>query len=246
MPSQIDYVIAAGVFLAAFLFITAFVSNYASSSFSALQTTDLRESALAVLDSVERNQGGSKVTDIGLGTNAYTFQIRLTNTGASAKNDSSSFKLSDVGYGGADRNSVSISDGEAQLPYALGGDLYTFNAEVPPEDKSITVWFDDDSSFSPHSTTIPTVEDTLSSTLYQVERSRVVQYKLLQALSATQYAGLKEGFDFRIRLVSVAGSEYFSYGQVPPQTNVIALQRPILFQTQNAAVIKGYMIAEVW
>jgi hypothetical protein len=246
MPSHIDYVIAAGVFLGAFLFLTAFVGNYASSSFAAIQTTNLRENALAVLSGVERNEGGTKITDFGLGTDAYSFQLILDNRDSQAKNDSSSFKLSDAGYGSADKNSVSIQDGDSILQFALGGDLFTFNAEAPPGKKAIAVWFDDDSAFEPHSTTIFTVPDEVNHTLGPVERSRVVQYKLLQALSALPYGSIKEGFDFRLRLISTSGQEYFSYGLAPPQSNVIALQRPALFQTATAGVIKGYMVAEVW
>lgn len=245
MTSQIDYIIAAGIFLAAFLFITAFISSYSSSSLESLQTAGLRAKALAILGSVERPEGGVKITEIGLGTDAFAFQIKVENPG-SAKNESSSFRLSEVGYSNADRNSVAIRDGDTQLPYTLSGDVYTFNAEIPPGGKTLTVWFDDDSGFAPKSSAIPILEDLLPHRLLQVESARIVQFRHLQSLSDRPYETLREDFDFRLRLVSAGGLEYFRYGSTPPPSNVIALQRPVVFQTSGADYVKGYMIAEVW
>ncbi|GEM_PF-3138796 len=246
MPAQIDYVIAAGVFLGAFLFLTAFVSNYSNTSFSAILTTNLRESALAMLDGIGRDAGGNKITDFGLGTDAFTFQVRITNPGSSTGNDSTSFKLSDVGYPDADENSVSVQDGDTVIPHALAGGNFRFNTDVPPSDKTVSVWFDDDSNFPTKSSTVPNIADAFNSTLLQVERIRVVSYARLQALNATPYSSVREDFNFRISLVDRNGIDYYSYGEIPPEGNVIALQRPAVFQTQGAVYVKGYLIAQVW
>jgi len=75
--------------------------------------------------------------------------------------------------------------------------------------------------------------------------SLVISSYVLQNLASKQYAAIKEDFDFRIRIFDSGGATVFSYGQMPPLTSVIALQRPVLYES-GPEIVKGTFVAEVW
>jgi hypothetical protein len=65
-----------------------------------------------------------------------------------------------------------------------------------------------------------------------------------QRLASKQYLTIREDFDFRIRIVNATGT-VASYGQTPPLANVVALQKPALYEA-SGELMHGTFIVEVW
>jgi len=75
--------------------------------------------------------------------------------------------------------------------------------------------------------------------------SLVISSAVLQNLASKQYMAIREDFDFRIRIIDSAGATTFSYGLTPPLTNVVALQKPVLYQS-GSETRRGTFAIEVW
>jgi len=71
--------------------------------------------------------------------------------------------------------------------------------------------------------------------------SFVISSAAWQRLESKQYSSIKEDFDFRIRIRDINGTTVFSYGQTPPLASVVALQKPVLYESGI-----GTFMVEVW
>lgn len=74
--------------------------------------------------------------------------------------------------------------------------------------------------------------------------SLILSATSLQSLASRPYNTTKEDFDFRIRILD-GNTTVFSYGQQPPLTDIIALQKPVLYQS-GATTKRGTFMVEVW
>lgn len=72
----------------------------------------------------------------------------------------------------------------------------------------------------------------------------VVSSASLHRLALRSYSDIREDFDFRIRILD-ANTTVFEYGSTPPLADVVALQKPVLYES-SGAVSQGTFIVEVW
>ena len=74
---------------------------------------------------------------------------------------------------------------------------------------------------------------------------RFISSAALQRLASEPYAQIVEDVGFRIRIIDSAGAVAFAYGSTPPLANVVALSKPVLYES-GIERKPGTFIIEVW
>lgn len=206
---------------------------------------------------------GKKLRRLGLGTKAYKTIILVNNTAAFLRNASDPvaritnekvvFNISSL-IESYDLNSVMIYDDyNRSVPYQRAGQNFSFIVEVnATQERWYTVYFDDDSRrFVGPSSTVSGV-DNLTETAFTPERVDVIQYDKLAQVNLTNATHIKQGMglegSFRIKITDVeTNTTALDVGDTLPKTsNVVSLQRFVLFQNSTAGIRKGKMIVKVW
>jgi len=206
---------------------------------------------------------GLRLRRIGLKTTAYRFLILVNNTHQNYYNQSMnvtnltneliSFNYTILGFPKMDYKSTAIYDeNSSTVSYQISGDNITFKTNLNVnQSKWFTVYFDDDSIFEDRSTAI-TGTNNISEKTYPVEEIELLQYRKLMDLSSSNYTAVKNmsavNNNFRIRLFDTNTSTYFmTFGDdVPRHSNIVALQRYMLFQNETGGIRNGKMIVQVW
>ena len=246
---QIDYVLAAAIFLSAFVGTTIFVTDYASNLSAETEIASMRAYAISLLDLSDRQAFGTKISEQGIGTRAWRTYVSVTSPGEDS-NEVTKFRFLDVGFPAAttDYNSVAVYSSPGygnSIPFSRFADEVSWASPVSSGTNIFMVWFDDDSSFPDRSTGI-SGSDNLTQTVWRPEQVWVVQHNALQSLSAVSYSSAKEAYNFRIRLIE-GNTTAFSFGQVPtPSQNIIVASKPVLYQRSNADIGLAQMVVEVW
>ncbi|MEM7813713.1 MAG: hypothetical protein QW548_02315 [Candidatus Aenigmatarchaeota archaeon] len=73
----------------------------------------------------------------------------------------------------------------------------------------------------------------------------VISAAALERLASKPYSQIKEDFNFRMRLLDSSNTTVFSYGITPALANVVVLQRPVLYESEDS-MRSGMLIVEVW
>ena len=73
----------------------------------------------------------------------------------------------------------------------------------------------------------------------------IISEAALQRLAAKPYQEIREDFDFRIRLIDRANVTIFDYGGAPALTDVVALQKAVLYES-GSEIKPGTFVVEVW
>ncbi len=264
---QIDYIIAAGVFIAVFAYLIQYTTGYYAAVKDTSDILVLRSEALGLQSIADRGPEPDNWTSspdrLGLQTYAYRFYILVNNTQPYLINQSQpvidianelvSFNFSDMGFTGINYNSTVIyNESRSIVPYNISRSNITFRTNINANTTQwFTVYFDDDSNFTDTSTSI-TGSSNLTERIYPAERVSVLQYKKIRQLSNSNYTTVRNSADiknnFNIKIVDAGdNSTFMEYGgAVPRRGNVIALQRFIIYQNATAAIKNGKMIVQVW
>ena len=256
---QIDYIIAAGLFLMIFVVFITFATEYFSTTKESVRLMILRGEAIGLLGVAEQGYVPENWTEdsypsrIGLATTVYRFFILANNTGGGALTDELvQFNYTEIGFEGIDYNSTIVYDDNNTVSYNISRDMVTFKTDIEANEvKWFTVYFDDDSNFTDRSAVISGT-DSLSEKIYPVEEISLLQYKKIQLLNASNYTKMKNSSDiennFRIKIYDIGLNQTFlDYGgDLPAKGDVIALQRYVLYQNKTADIRNGRLTIRVW
>lgn len=266
MASQLDYVIAAGIFLTVFALMINYTTGYYSTAKDSISIMALKSEAMSMLGVADIGfvpaNWSSGPDIIGLQSYAYRFLILVNNTQPYLRNQNQSvtnltdelvaFNLSGLGFGG-DYNSVTIYDeNSTQLGYQISGSNITFKVNMDANtEKWFMIYLDDDSNFTSRSVAV-SGNDIIRETLYPIERISLLQYRNIQKLGASSYSLVKNTADiesnFHLQLTDLGTSgTVLDYGaDVPGSGNIIALQRYVVFQNETAGIRNGKLAIKVW
>ncbi len=256
--TQMDYMIAVGIFIVVFALVIQIVSNFFADT---IQNTNLRVMTSEATDLIGVAEDGFHPTLLGLATSAYRINVRVNNTPQywynqalpweDIANELVKINFTDFGIS-ADVNSTAVYDDSGnQAAYEISGNMITFVVNVPTGvTKNYTVYFDDDSNFSSQSVSQSGV-DNLSEIVSQAEKIYELQYRKIIMLNSSDYSSVKNSTglprDFRISVVDNFGGTFFQFGgTVPTAGNIIALRRFILFQNSTGGIRRGYLNVQVW
>lgn len=266
---QIDYVIAIGIFIVVFGVTINYLTNYFRTVEDPIRITTLRSQALSLMNIADfgffpDNWTNETYPDrIGLQSDAYRFYILVNNTQSNLVNQSQSvvdltnelvsFNYTYLGFSVVDYNSTAIYNETGSIvDYGRSGDTISFAVNISANSqKWFTVYFDDDSNFTDRTKTI-SGSNNLTEKIFSTEKISLIQYKKIQRLQAANYAKIKNStgtfFDFYLNITDVSrGVSIFAFGEnIPNETNVISLQRYVIYQNSTADIVKGRMLTKVW
>lgn len=266
MASQIDYLIAASIFIVVFAFIVNFVTDYYSGVRTAVQISSMKSQALSLLSiaDFEFEPNSSQPEIIGLHTDAYRVLILVNNTqtylinqsqsAVDQANEPVSFNLSTMGFPGINYNSTVIYDASnnSLVSYQRNSDNITFSTNINAnQHKFFLVYFDDDSNFTGTSSAI-TGTNTLREKIYPAEKISLIQWKKINILQSLNYGTVKNStgseYDFNILIKDVGtDSTVMEFGDaVPSRGTVISVQRFIIYQNSTAAIRDGKIVVRVF
>ncbi len=262
MATQIDYIVAAGVFILVIGFVLYFATDYLTSMRTSMSIMGLRSDAISLLSLAEREFENSTgdVKRIGLSTNAYRFWILLNNTQPNLVNQSLtpsdlSNELVEFNYGqmgfSANPQSTSIYENGTEIEREINGDTVSFVSDVDSEEeKWFAVYFDDDSNFTGSSGTVSGTNDVVEK-IFAVEKISLIQYKKIQYLGSLNYEALRNTTgvkNFRITIADNSDDEnILDYGGTAPREgNVVSINRYVLFQNETGGIRNGNLIVKVW
>lgn len=252
---QIDYIIAAGIFLAVFAFLIHYTTDYYSTTKGIAEIATLRSKAFSLLGMADMDYPDLDRERIGLHSYAYRLFILLNNTEGNLisgnvtdlSDEVVEFNLSSI-FSGADYNSTAIYYNENPVPYSRSGDIITFKTDISAnQSKFFTIYFDDNSNFTDRSVAI-SGSNRVGEQIYPVERISLLQYRNLEKLENSNYTAIKNNLgNLHISIYDLAGNLFFSFGDsVPRKGNIVALQRYILYQNSTAGVNNGKLVVRVW
>jgi hypothetical protein len=257
--SQIDFMIAMGIFLVIFASVVQFTTNFFITLREGTETVSLRSSALDMMYMADMGfiPDNWSLADypkkIGLQTDAYRFFILVNNTLAgNIASELISFNYSDLGFSNIDYSSTSIYDESSNtVAYQISGSNITFNTTMlSSQVKWFTVYFDDDSNFTSMSSSVSGTNN-LTETLYPVQEISLLQYRKIMKLNGTDYEKMKNSTSmnagFRITLLNEANSTIFDYGgTLPKSSTIISLKRRVLMQNSTAGIRYGSILVRIW
>lgn len=266
MASQIDYMIAASIFLVVFAFMVNFVTNYYADIRTTVVISSMKSQALSLLSIADFGfePDSSQPERLGLKSNAYRFLIVVNNNQSYLINQSESvinrgnelvsFNLTTMGFTNSDYNSTVIYDLSTNftVAYQRNTDLIRFNISINANQlKSFTVYFDDDSNFTGTSITV-TAGNNITERIYPVEEISLIQWKKLNELTQLSYGSVKNytslQYDFNILLTDVStGNTIMEYGDpLPGRGTVVSVERMVLYQNSTAGIGTGKIIVRVF
>lgn len=253
--TQIDFVIAASIFIITFALSMNFVTDYFSTIEDNTRIMSLRSEAFSLLGITEREPEPRNCVNncdrIGLHTNAYRFLILVNNTGGNLIDELVIFNYSYLGFTNIDYYSTTIyNESNEEVQYNVSGDTIKFKINISAnQEKWFTVYFDDDSNFTDRSVAISGT-DSITERIFPFENISVIQYRKIQLLNASNYSSLKDNLnvsDFRITIYDVKTNEtFFDYGGTLVEANVVAMKKFILYQNSTASIRGGKLVIKVW
>ncbi|MCD6557647.1 MAG: hypothetical protein J7K31_01280 [Candidatus Aenigmarchaeota archaeon] len=255
---QMDYILAIGIFLLMFSVLIVFSANYLQTMKNTLSVSLRRGTATDLLESITSYDSSwnysnvfSYPSKLGLKTDMYRFFVLVNNSQNYLKNQSGSLtaltnelvEINKTAFGFSfDENSILILDENGNsVGYNISGDNIIFNVNVSiNEARWFTVYFDDDSNFTDQTSFVNTSLNNITEVTYPLEKINVIQYKKVYDLNLSNYTAMKSAlgldYDFHIRLYNESGDTFLDYAtgydqsEIPERGNVIALQRPIIYQ----------------
>jgi len=266
MASQIDYMIAASIFLVVFAFTVNFVTNYYSDVRSTVVISSMKSQALSLLSiaDFEFQPNSSQPERLGLKSSAYRFLILVNNTQpylinqsqsvVDLANEQASFNLTTLGFPNSDYNSTVIYDinTSSTVSYQRNTDLVKFNASINENrHKFFMVYFDDDSNFTGVSSTA-TDSNNITEKIYPVEEISLIQWKKINELTQLSYGNVKNStglqYDFNILLNDLdTGSTIMEFGEsLPNRGTVVSVERLVIYQNSTAEIKSGKIIVRVF
>lgn len=262
--TQVDYVIALGIFIMAFGLIVTLTTDYYTNVTEISKIVVLRSGAIDMMDSLGREplplQWTTGPDVLGLGGSAYSFYILVNNTsphynntGVTAQNLSGELVSFNYSQLSIDVNSTVIYNETGHIvPYNMSGNIITFNVSVNAgEVKWFTVYYDDTSNFTARNISIQGANN-LTEKIYPAREIAVIEYREIQKLQNAAYTSVKSSIgmkdEFSVEVFNTVTNETFMAfgGTAPTRGNVISLERPVVFQNSTAAIIRGKIIVKVW
>lgn len=254
---QVDFVIAASLFIVIFAFVVISLTNYISTIRIQTNSLGIKAEAFSLLDLTERNFSPNK---IGLGTQIFRFYVIINNSQThmidplkpigNLTDELVNINFSDYGINKDINSTVIYDENNSLVDYQITSiDNITFLISIQANSvKTYTIYFDDDSNFTSRSVVLSGT-DNLTEKVIKPEKINAIQFKSLQVINATNYeltrnsTGVKN--NFRIRLVD--NTTFFSYGPEPPREgDVVSLQRYVLYQNSTCDINNGLIIVDVF
>jgi len=266
MASQIDYMIAASIFLVVFAFTVSFVTNYYSDIRTTVVISSMKSQALSLLSiaDFEFQPNSSQPERLGLKTKAFRFLVVVNNSQnylinqsqsvVDLTNEQVSFNLTTMGFSNSNYNSTIIYDlsNNNTVSYQRNTDLVRFNVSINAnQHKFFMVYFDDDSNFTGVSSTA-TNSNNISEKIYPVEEISLIQWKKINQLSELSYGNVKNStameYDFNILLNDLdTGSTIMEFGEsLPSRGTIVSVERFVIYQNSTAAIRSGKIIVRVF
>ncbi len=264
MATQIDYMIAAGIFILIIGFVLHFTTGYLADMRTSMSVTDLRSGALSLLSVSSRDfeTFNGETKRIGLASDAYRFWILMNNTkqnlvntsmdAQNLENETIQFNYSQMGFGGIDYNSTVIyENGTVEIQRQLDRESVTFKANIGiNESKWFLVYFDENSNFTMSTQTISGT-NSVREKFFPAHKVSVVQYRKIQQLTSMDYEHLRNttGIEnFRITISDLSDSQNIADygGSLPKEGNIVSLGRRIVFQNQSGSIRNGNLVIRVW
>jgi len=266
---QIDYVIAIGIFIIIFGVTINYITNYFKTVEDPIKVTTLRSEAVSLMGIADRGFYPENWTNesypvrIGLQSDAHRFLILVNNTQGNLLNQSRtvgdltnelvSFNYSSLGVSYPDYNSTMIyNESGGVVGYSRSGDVITFSASITANSaRWFTVYFDDDSNFTDRTVSI-SGSNNLAEKIFPVEDISLLQFRKIQSLQNSGYERMKNStgvfFNFYISMNDInTGASVLFFGEnAPNETNVISLQRYVIYQNSTAGVSRARMLVKVW
>lgn len=266
---QVDFIVAAALFIVVFGLIVQLVTNYFTTAESTAEINTLTGEALSLLGVADFGytpDGWSSSGDVdrlGLASRAYRLYIAVDNSkpfylnqsqnATDLTNELVSFLYSDLGFANIDTNSTEIYESGARVPYNINGNNITFRTDISANTaKTFTVYFDDDSNFTSRSAGIDG-NNTITETVHFVQPISVLQYRKMQTLNASNYTAVRNSLgvnDFSLLLedtdTNPVSAFFFYGGEAPRSGNVIALPRHSIFQNSTAGIRNGKITVKTW
>ncbi|MBI4014987.1 MAG: hypothetical protein HY365_03455 [Candidatus Aenigmarchaeota archaeon] len=263
--TQVDYIVSAGIFIVVFGMTVATVTDYYAGVSESTKITTLRSHALDMLDSLEKSPIPPSWTDapdvLGIGGKAYRFALLVNNTANNYLNDGVtaqslaseivSFRYAEMAVYADVNSTVIYNETGATVPYSVSGDNISFTTALDAgQAKWFTVYYDRSSNFTSRSASV-SGDNNLSQSVFGAEELHVVRYREMQKLSGATYAtvtaatGVK---DFYVEVFNtVTNTTYFTFGgAAPTRGNVVAVEKPIIYQNATADIITGKLKVRVW
>jgi hypothetical protein len=257
--TQIDYIVATGIFLVVFALVVQYINVFFSDVTAKTNVGVMTTEANNMLGIAERE---SPANMVGLMGNAYRLHIMVNNSRQAWKDQGKSwvnigneivaFNYTDMGIAAAVNSTAIYDDSGNTVAYNINGNTISFNTSVAVNStKNFTVFFDTDSNFTSGSVAVAGA-DNLSETIYPVQKIEIMQYRKMLQLNLSNYTMLKNitqtPRDFRITITDVFTSlVFFDYGPAPPPSgNVVAMQRFVAYQNSTAGIRRGALNVQVW
>ena len=261
--------ISIGIFFVVFSFIILGVTSYLTNVKDTIDIVTLRTEAFSLLRSAETDfspsgwNGTGNISRIGLATTVKRFRIYANNSKPFYTNQSLNvtdlgseiirLNMSELGFQRHDFNSTVIYDSaNASVPYQRDGDNISLAASVNSlAVVYFTVYIDDDSNFTGASSSI-SGSDILNELVTAPEKIEALQYNKIHRLSISSYSNVKNSTqirsDFNMLLTdTLTNTAFMNYGDIVARSsNVVSLERLVLFQNSTGGIRRGKLLARTW
>ncbi|MFH0949179.1 MAG: hypothetical protein V1802_01700 [Candidatus Aenigmatarchaeota archaeon] len=250
--SQIDFVIAAGIFIVAF--------GFAINSLSNSMALSEKPGSIALLRSRAVNMVDSLLSESGIETEAYMLYVNVSNVKErlinksitsiieTLRNETVKVNFSLLNISQPDFNSIVVYESGQRLKHNISDTLLRFSTNLNiGQSKIFSVYFDDDSNFTNASGYIRG-PNKLNEVVLPVERIHVIQYRKIQGFFE-DYNKLKAyyGGDFRIVIYDKKTGAQIIYGYEPPKKgDVISMSRFVMIQNATADINEAEISVIVW
>jgi hypothetical protein len=245
MSMQIDYIVAAGIFILVVGSAIYFATNNLTNVEDEAKLMKLKAAAQVLLSGefdVNISQRPDLFGDI------RSFYVLVNNTKQNYLTGEDAIDLeaelvvinfSTLGFD-YNINSTYIDN----ILYEIVADTVRFNISLNAnESKWVRIYFDE-TNFTSRTKTVAGVNN-LTERIYPVYSFPVVKWNKLLILNQTDYTEMKKfvGFDFNL---TVYGAEIFSYGSSAKKGDVVALEKPVLVQNSSGSITDGRVVVQVW
>ncbi len=271
---QLDFMISIGIFFVVFSFIILGVTSYLTNVKDTIDIVTLRTEAFSLLRSAETDflpsgwNGTGNVSRIGLATTVKRFRIYVNNSKPFYINQSHNvtnldgtefgseivrLNLSQLGFQGHDFNSTVIyNTANVSIPFQRDADNISFTVSINAFSVTyFTVYIDDDSNFTGASSSI-SGSDTINELVTAPEKVEALQYNKVQRLNISAYTAVKNStkvrssFNIIVKDI-VTGAVFIDYGDtVARSSNVVSLEKLVLFQNSTGGIRKGQLLVRTW
>ncbi|MBI5347017.1 MAG: hypothetical protein HZB66_00205 [Candidatus Aenigmarchaeota archaeon] len=263
MATQIDFIVAAGVFILITGFVLFFTTDYLETIRTSVKIAELRSDAMSLLSLADRDfEYAPQTTRIGLHSYAYRLWILVNNTQENLVNQSLApirlenelvtFSYAQLGFGSVDYNSTAVyENGTHEIARQVSGNTVSFSTAIDAsEEKWFLVYFDDDSNFTRSSDNV-SGSSNITEKIFPVYKISLVQYKKIQTVESLGYESLRNttgAKNFRITITDISDSQNILDfgGTVPKEANVVALDRRVIFQNETGGIRSGDLIVKIW